>query len=199
LVAIPVAQRDLNHYRFTNVDLWSRQLTAEASPEDYVVVTPWYCGISFNRYFKSSTPWATLPPLGDHSVHRYDLVRIQMQNTNAIQPVLDQITTTLRSGRRVWVVSEAGLMGIPEPGTESPYHLPPPPLPNWGWSGVPYTLEWASQTAHFLGNHSCRFERVKGPATGGLHITENLELFVASGWKDSSQPVSTPNSETNKP
>jgi hypothetical protein len=199
LIAIPVAQRDLNCYRFTDVDLWSRQLTAEASPEDYVVVTPWYCGISFDRYFKSSTPWTTLPPLADNTTHRYDLVRIQMQNTNAIQPVLDQIATTLRSGRRVWVVSEAGLMGIPEPGTASPYNLPPPPLKSWGWSSLPYTLEWLSQTAHFLGNHSRQFERVKGPATGGLHITENLELFVASGWKDSSQPVSTLNSETNKP
>ena len=199
LIAITVAQRDLNCYRFTNVDLWSRQLTAEASPEDYVVVTPWYCGISFDRYFKNSTPWTTLPPLADNTTHRYDLVRIQMQNTNAIQPVLDQIKTTLRSGRRVWVVSEAGLMDVPEPGTPSPYNLPPPPLKSWGWSSLPYTLEWLSQTAHFLGNHSRQFERVKGPATGGLHITENLDLFVASGWKDSSQPASTPNSETNKP
>ena len=199
LVAFPVAQRNLNHYRFTNVDLWSRQLAAEASPEDYVVVTPWYCGISFNRYFKSSTPWTTLPPLTDHLVHHYDLVRIEMQNTNAIQSVLDHIALTLRSGRRVWVVSEAGLMYIPDPGTESPYHLPPPPLPNWGWSGLPYTLEWASETAHFLGNHSRQFERVNGPATGGLPVTENLDLFVASGWKDSRQSVSPPNSETNKP
>jgi hypothetical protein len=199
LIAIPAAQRDLNCYRFTNVDLWSRQLTADASPGDYVVVTPWYCGISFNRYFKSSTAWTTLPPLADHSTHRYDLVRIQMQNTNAIQPVLDQIATTLRSGRRVWVVSEAGLMDIPEPGTTSPYNLPPPPLKSWGWSSLPYMLEWLSQTAHFLGNHSRQFERVKGSATGSLHTTENLELFVASGWKDSSQPVSTLNSETNKP
>lgn len=199
LIAIPAAQRDLHYNRFTNVDLLSRQLIVEAAPEDYVVVTPWYCGISFDRYFKSSTPWTTLPPLADHSTHRYDLVRIQMQNTDAIQPVLDQIATTLRSGRRVWVVSEAGLMDVPEPGTPSPYNLPPPPLKSWGWSSLPYTLEWLSQTAHFLGNHSRQFERVKTLTPGNLHINENLDLFVASGWKDSSQPVSTPNSETNKP
>ena len=130
LIAIPVAQRDLNARRFTNVDVLARRIIMEASPEDFVVVTPWYCGISFDHYFKSLTPWATLPPLTDHSVHRYDLVRIQMQNTNAIQPVLEQIATTLRSGHRVWVVSEAGLMGVPEPGTPSPYNLPAPPLPN---------------------------------------------------------------------
>jgi hypothetical protein len=191
LIAIPVAQRDLNYYRFTNVDLLSRQLTAEASPEDYVVVTPWYCGISFDRYFKSSTPWTTLPPLADNTTHRYDLVRIQMQNTNAIQPVLDQIATTLRSGRRVWVVSEAGLMDVPEPGTPSPYNLPPPPLKSWGWSSLPYTLEWLSQTAHFLGNHSRQFERVKTLTPGNLHVNESLDLFVASGWQVS-MPTNSP-------
>ncbi len=182
-IATLVAWRDLDTYRFTNVDVLSRQLIAEASPEDFVVVTPWYCGISFDRYFKSSTPWTTLPPMADHSVHRYDLVRIQMQNTNAIQPVLDKITSTLRAGGRVWLVSEAGLMGIPEPGTPSPYNLPPPPLPGYGWSGLPYTLEWASQAAHFISNHSQRFEPVKSAAPGSLHISENLDLFVASGWR----------------
>ena len=185
LIAAWVAGRDLNGYRFTNVDVLSRQLVAEASPEDFVVVTPWYCGISFNRYFKSSTQWTTLPPLTDHSVHRYDLVRIQMQNTNAIQPVLDKISDTLRSGRHVWVVSEAGLMGVPEPGTPSPYNLPPPPLPGYGWSGLPYTLEWASQAAHFLSNHSQRFEPVKTAAPDNLRFNENLNLFVASGWRTS--------------
>jgi hypothetical protein len=197
LMAALVAGRDLDTYRFTNVDVLTRQLMSEVAPEDFVVVTPWYCGISFNRYFNSSTPWATLPPMTDHSVHRYDLVRIQMQDTNAIQPVLDKIALTLNSGRRVWVVSEAGLMGIPEPGTPSPYNLPPPPLPGYGWSGLPYTLEWASQAAHFISNHSQRFEPVKIAPPGNLHISENLDLFVASGWRISSP--TTPPAAVNPP
>ena len=184
LIAVPISQRDLGLCRFTNVDKVANQLATEAAPEDLVVVTPWYCGISFDRYFKSPTPWTTLPPLADHSTHRYDLVRNQMQDTNAIQPVLDRMAGTLRSGRRVWVVSEAGLMDIPEPGTPSPYHLPPPPLPNWGWSGVPYALQWASQTAHFLGNHSRQFERVNNPAPGKQRLTEEMDLFLASGWRE---------------
>jgi hypothetical protein len=198
LIAIPAAQRDLN-YRFTNVDLLARQLAGEVSPRDFVVVTPWFCGVSFNYYFKNSTPWTTLPPLADHSTHRYDLVRAQMQKTNAIQPVLDQITTTLQSDGRVWVVAAEGWMDIPDPGTPSPFSLPPPPLKATGWSDLPYAMEWSSQTAHFIGNHSRQFERVKTLTPGNLHINESLDLFVASGWKDSSQPVATLNSETNKP
>jgi hypothetical protein len=184
LIAVPAAHRDLSLGRFTNVDAVSGQLTAAASPDDFVVVTPWYCGISFERYFKSPPAWTTLPPLADHSTHRYDLVRSRMQDTNAIQSVLDQAAATLRSGRRVWVVSEAGLMGIPEPNTPSPYHLPPPPLPKWGWSGVPYALQWSSQAAHFLGNHSRRFERVENPVPDKRRLTEKMDLFVASGWRD---------------
>jgi hypothetical protein len=32
-----------------------------------------------------------------------------------------------------------------------------------------------------------------------INLMERMTLVVASGWKDSSQPVSTPNSKTNKP
>ena len=50
-IAVPFAVRDLN-CRFTNVDLVAKRLMKEISPRDYVVVTPWYLGISFNRYYK---------------------------------------------------------------------------------------------------------------------------------------------------
>jgi hypothetical protein len=197
MMAVAIAHRDLN-YRYTNVDLLARQLAATASPQDFVVVTPWYSGVSFNYYFKSPVPWTTLPPLADHLTHHYDWVREQMKKTNAIQPVLDQITATLKAGGRVWVAADAGWMDIPDPGTPSPYDLPPPPLKSTGWWDVPYALQWSSQTAHFLGNHSREFKRVKGPAMGGSRVGENLELFMAAGWKDSG-PISAPHPETNKP
>jgi hypothetical protein len=38
-----------------------------------------------------------------------------------------------------------------------------------------------SQTAHFLGNHSRQFGRVKTLTPGNLQINENLDLFVAAG------------------
>jgi hypothetical protein len=198
LCAYPAAHSDLSH-RFTNMDALARRLQSEAAPKDFIIVTPWYCGISFEYYFKGATPWTTLPPLADYSWHRYDLVKIQMQKTNAIRPVFDQITATLHAGNRVWVLADAGWMDIPDPGTQSPYNLPPAPLKSTGWLDLPYIMEWCSQTAHFLGNHSRRFERVQAPTTGSSSVGENLELFVASGWEDSNQPVSTPDSETNKP
>ena len=188
LLAAPFAQMNLNQ-RFTNVDVLARRLTAEASPQDFVVVTPWYCGISFARYFKSATPWQTLPPLADHSAHRYDLFREEMKKPDALRPVLDQIAAALQSGHRVWVV---GNMDIPGPGARRPADLPPPPLKGFGWSDFPYTLNWTDQTAWFLKNHSRQFERVDTGATGNVNPNEDLQLFMAGGWKNSAIGTSQP-------
>ena len=110
MLAIPAAQGDLNQ-RFTNVDIVAQRLTKETGPDDFIIVNPWYCGITFDRYYKGTASWNTLPPLKDHSTHRYDLVREQMQKKSAIQPVLDQMAVTLQAGHRVWVV---GAMDIPK-------------------------------------------------------------------------------------
>ncbi|HEY5298499.1 MAG TPA: hypothetical protein VIK59_11300 [Verrucomicrobiae bacterium] len=187
LIALPTASRDL-HHRFTNVDLWAKDLTTAAAPEDYVVVVPWLYGITFDHYFTGPAAWTTLPPLADHSVHRYDLVKLQIQNTNAIQPVLEKILTTLQSGHRVWILAAMGWMDIPDAGTVAPASLPPAPLKNSGWSEAPYTLVWSSQAAHLLGDHALQFSRVKNSAAG-MQVIENMELFMAEGWKNSSAPA----------
>ena len=188
LIAAPFAQRDLN-WHFTNVDRRARQLAGEAAPQDFIIVTPWYCGITFERYFKASTPWQTLPPLADHSRHRYDLVQEQMKTPNALRPVFEKIAATLQSGHRVWVV---GHVQIPESGTPLPRDLPPPPLENYGWSDLPYSARWAAQAAGFLENHSLQFERMDHETNSNVRDYEDLQLFKASGWKDSVL-------ETNKP
>ena len=168
--------------KYTNVNVWTQQLEKSVAPEDYVIVDPWYCGLTFAHYFKPATPWDTLPPLADHATHRYDLVKLQLQNTNALAPVLEKISATLRSGHRVWVVALYGWMDVPEPGTVAPPPLPPAPLGRYGWSEVPYTMSWVSQVAHRLGDQSEKFERVKNPAASGRFI-EETELFVAQGWR----------------
>jgi hypothetical protein len=113
-----------------------------------------------------------------------------------LQPILDQIAATLQGGHRVWVV---GWMGIPEPGVPPPDDLPPPPLKPSGWSDIPYFMVWTEQTAWFLENHSLSFTCLESETNNNVIYHEHLNRFMASGWKDSSQPVSTLNSETNKP
>ena len=143
---------------------------------------PWFCGITFGHYLENRVAWDTLPPLADHATHRFDLVKAQLQNTNAILPVLQKISTVLQSGNRVWILSLKGWMDVPEPGTTVAATLPPAPSPRWGWSEVPYTTVWVSQVAHLIGEQSTQFARVQNPAVAGPFI-EDTELFLAAGWR----------------
>ena len=43
--------------RMTNLDLMASTLEAEARPDDLIVVLPWYCGITFQRYYRGPAPW----------------------------------------------------------------------------------------------------------------------------------------------
>ena len=175
LAATAFAWRDVD-VRLSNMDVLAQRLAAVVAPEDFVVVTPWYCGIGFERYFKSATPWTTLPPLADHSGHRYDLVHEQMKNPDAIEPVLEKISATLAAGKRVWVI---GWLEIPAPGATPPAPMPPPPLKHSGWSDMPYAITWAGQAAHFLRQHARTFEQVKLPPLGEVNPNEDLKLFIA--------------------
>ena len=177
-LAIRFAGQDLT-WRFTDVDLLARRLSVEASPGDFVVVFPWHCGLTFEYYFKSTTPWSTLPPLADHSTHRYDLVHAQLHARNPIKPLLERIAATLQNGNRVWVV---GQMDIPSPGTPPLPDLPPVPF---GASRLPqrhYLQAWIDQAAYLLSNHSKKLELLAHSAPNQVNPNEDLDLFVASGW-----------------
>lgn len=176
-------------FRMTNVDLLACRLTAEAGPQDYVIVTPWMCGITFDRYFQSPPAWTTLPPLADHKLHRYDLIHVQIQNTNAIDPVLERIETTLRAGHRVWVV---GWMDIPKLEDPLPGTLPPAPRPYTGWSEMPYARNWASKVAYLLRHHCRQFEVVDTPPPWRINSNENVQLLTASGWESRVSPATSP-------
>jgi len=180
ILSVPAANNALRR-PFTNVDKLAARVAAGASPQDFVVVTPWYCGITFNRYFKSTTPWQTLPPLADHTLHRYDLVLSQMQDTNSLAPLLDKISATLRGGHRVWVIADR--MKIPAANAFEPPVLPPPPLKNSGWSDAPYSASWAARTGFFLARHGENFEELQ-TSNAAVSFQENLHLFMAQGWRE---------------
>ncbi len=179
-VVVFADQKAVN-WRLTNVDLLCPRLAAEAAPEDLVIVSPWYCGIPFQRYFKSATPWETAPPISDHSLARYDLICEQMKKTGVMQPLIERAEKTLRAGHRVWLV---GMMAIPEPGVPLPADLPPPPLAHSGWADRPYTETWVLQMNQFLSNHSREFKMVFETPQGNLNFMENLQLYRVEGWHE---------------
>jgi len=167
--------------RMTNIDLVAQRLMKEAGPGDVIIVSPWYCGITFDRYYKGSASWNTLPPLEDHSVHRFDLVRNEIQKEGVIRPVFEQIATALLSGHRVWIV---GTMDIPKAGAPMPADLPPAPS-NYSGTDVHYTQNWTSQVAQFLSDHSGRFYQEYYTTNQSVNFVENMKLRVAEGWQGS--------------
>jgi hypothetical protein len=184
LMAIPADRSDLS-WRLTNIDLVAQRLTQQAAPDDFIVVNPWYCGITFNRYFKGATPWNTLPPLDDHSLHRFDLVREQMQKRDALRPVFDQMAATLRAGHRVWVVSRIGFGDKPR---SAPAEWPPPSK-STDWLDRPYSQTlaiqaWTDQCEQFLADHSREFKPVYYTTNQNVNFAEDLQLRVAEGWRD---------------
>ncbi len=179
LIAFPLARIGALS-RFTNIDLVARLLAAQTAPGDLVIVSPWFYGISFDRYFKGPAAWTTLPPLDDHRLHRFDLVAAQMLRPHPIQPLLDRIATTLQAGHKVWL---AGWADIPAAGTAPPADLPPPPLQGTGWSETPYILNWSDQVEACLAAHSQQFDMVKIPVNADVNPNEDAKLGRAEGWK----------------
>jgi len=163
--------------RLTNVDLVAHRLGQLAGPDDFVVVSPWFMGISFARYYRYSTGWSTIPPLDDLRIHRYDLFKQAMSSNNPIQPVLERAAATLKSGHRLWVV------GVPYvPSRDRPTYLAPAPYDPVGWYENPYRTAWVQQLEYFVHTYASRHEIIQ-PASPRTSAYENIQILVAEGWR----------------
>ncbi len=167
--------------RFTNVDLLARAIAADASAQDLVIVTPWHCGITFERYFRGAAPWLTVPLLDDHRLAHFDLVAKHLGNPEALQPVFSRIQRTLKNGARVWIVGNIAVSGRAQ---EIPGSLPKPPLKGTGWSELPYLANWDQQLGAFLSRHAQTAELIAVPAPFPVNSYERLQLTEVRGWKE---------------
>lgn len=158
----------------TNVDAIARELEANASPRDLVIVNPWVYAISFARYYDGRAPFTTIPPLPDHRLHRYDRVREIMQREDPTAPLRARVEAVLQSGGRVWIV---GGLSAPPPG-QAPPRLPPPPLPDTGWNAEPYETAWSMELSALLRRHATRARDVATPPA-----REFAYLRVFEGWR----------------
>jgi hypothetical protein len=163
--------------RQTNVDLIAARLSTEVTPNDYVIVHPWYCGTTFKRYYKAAAPWTTLPPLEDYTLQRYDLLKAKLQTTDPIAPVMDRITSTLQSGNRVWLVGYIPFSEEPLPEIRAAPNNP------WGWFDEPYSFYWGVQITQFLSAHSGHAAVVMAPSTSCINPFETARLVEVVGWK----------------
>ena len=111
-----------------------------ASPDDFILVTRWECGVTMNRYYKGPAAWATIPPLVDFRFQAYQPVMEHMKSADPLRPIVERAEQTLRSGHRVWLVGEAS---VPPAGEEAPT-LPRVVDSRWKGSALFYRV-WVMQ------------------------------------------------------
>jgi hypothetical protein len=176
------------HIRQTNVDVVAARLHEAATANDLLLVTRWHNGISFARYYRGSTPWMSLPPMNDFSVHRFDLLKEQMAAADPIQPVIDAVTRTLQQGHRVYLVGD---LEFPSRARSAArweqllLNLEPAPVAWLGWDAFSYQQAWALQMGVYLRKHAKSGEGLPLPLDQRkIHMFERHRIWVLEGWRD---------------
>jgi hypothetical protein len=165
--------------RQTNVDLIASKLDQSAKGGDLVVVSPWYHGVAFQRYYRGQAPWMTVPPIEDLRIHRYDLLKEKMTSSDAVGTLLARMAETLRSGNSLWLV---GAFRLRSKGLLAET-LPPAPDSRSGWNNYVYISNWAAQAEHLVQAGACEVEAIAVFSDARVNPYENLELQVARGWR----------------
>ncbi len=166
--------------RQSNVALVAAQLRQSAQPGDLILVSPWYYGVSLQRYFDARR-FVTLPPISELRIPRYDLMKQQIHADNPIGPLLEDIRKTLQSGRALWVV---GVFQTPPPGPPQPIY--PPYRGGMDMADARYFSSWMFEISGMLQAHALSGGQVTIPVPAGQPVNpvEDLPLLVIRGWRE---------------
>lgn len=163
--------------RATNMPDLIAAIEREGGPNDLIVVTEWYAGLTFNHLYRGKKAWMTIPDMGAHSVHRWDTLKERLQDRNGIARELEQIQRTIHAGHRVFVIG-----GFPRANPQMVRgQLPPAPHPEAGWAYNYYTGYWAAQIGVLLLSNATQAS-VLQPQAGQESVMywENLQLLAFS-------------------
>jgi hypothetical protein len=183
--AIAVAPSALRaaEMRRTNMDTIAAALNKVVHKDDLVVVHPFYYGVSFSRYYAGQAPWTTFPPIADHSLHRWDLIKDKMQEIAPEQPVIDRVESTLRNGRRVWIV---GYLILPSPWQARATARRLAPQENGRWDEFAYDRAGAAVLGQVPWENGARVRHWKIDHTVSVNEYENIRAVVADIVADNS-------------
>ncbi len=171
------------HTRRSNLDVVGAFLSHNASAGDLIVVQEAWEGITFNRYYRGQAQWLSIPPIDSHDVHRIDLVMAEMNQPEAMTPVLRAITNTLTSGHHVWLV---GSIPIERSKDAPPGATPLPPQPSemptrW-WMGS-YLYWWNQQVTTLLLDHAQQEKAETIAAPGPVNHFEDVSVVRFTGYE----------------
>ena len=169
------------HVRMTNLDLAAARLSKEAARGDLILIHPWFCGVTFNRYYTGGAEWLTLPPLTDYRLHRNGLFKEQMQLDAPIRPVLEKVEATLRGGHVVWLVGHYPFSQPPR----APPKMPRAGEGPAGWNQAPYMTAYGMEVAYFLQAHGGGSTPLNVDVKQSVNPFENFPVRAVIGWRPS--------------
>jgi hypothetical protein len=165
--------------RKTNIKLICDQLSRLENRGDLVVLSPWFYGVTFQRYHKGPAVYVAVPGVSFLSYQKMDLLIKPMQNPDAMQPMLDQIAAALHNGHSVYLIGD---YLYPNYGP-SPPTIHPVPDPMHGWDAGQYSFAWAQQVAYLVVHHAKSAEPLD-VRTEGVSDYERPDVRVVKGWID---------------
>jgi hypothetical protein len=176
---------EASNVRLTNIDLTANAIAQHAQPSDLVVVDNFFYAVSFHRYYHGKAPCLSVPGVSDLGLHRWDLLKSKMSQSQPLKPILDRIEQTLQSGHAVYVVGFAPLTR-----TESqPPDLAPAPQTASRWQLGPYIVRWTSQIAYAVQAHAVHGMIISVPCGQPVSEGERVRAFVVSGWKEAAVAI----------
>lgn len=163
--------------RATNIPDLIAAIERLGGPNDLVVFPEWYVSLTFSHLYRGSKEWITIPDLGRHSVHRWDLLKTRMQDANGVTREIEKIQRTLLAGNNVFVIGS--FQRVPPMWAQT--QLPPAPHPQAGWSSGYYTAFWAAQAMAVATSSGSNAKLIQAPASRETMMDwENPPLYVFS-------------------
>ncbi len=171
------------HTRRSNLDVVAAFLSHNGSAGDLIVVQEAWEGVTFNRYYRGQAQWLSIPPIDSHDVHRIDLVMAEMNQPEAMTPVLRAITNTLTSGHHVWLVGSIPIERSKD-APPGPTPLPPQPseMPTRWWMGS-YLYWWNQQVTTLLLDHAQQEKAETIAAPGPVNHFEDVSVVRFTGYE----------------
>jgi hypothetical protein len=162
--------------RRSNVDLIADVLGRQAETGDLIVVQGAWEGLTFDRYYKGHSTWVTVPPIDSHKVHRTDLVLEKVNQQEPMKAVLTAVTTTLKQGKRVWVVGYLAPLSSTQPANSRQQPS------RQRWLGE-YMWNWISELTSHISNTALQMKIIEIPINSPVKSFERLPLMQFSGYK----------------
>jgi len=169
----------LSELRKTNCDLAAVVVANSAAQDDLVIVNRFTHAPTFQRYYRGTAAWTSVPAVGDHLQHRAYLARSVMLNPDAIQDILLRIESELKAGHKVFLV---GRFRLSEMGR--PLSITPTPQSGSSWRLGIYLNIWRSQLVNLLGQHAVQVVKIALNESQPIDPQEKEDVLVFSGWKD---------------